>query len=425
MLAAYSDFFTTSTRAIPRMEAGGYGSGAAYGGDETPTARAGGTPAVHSKSGGAASALQIMKLTCSRCDWHSPIDGLYNLCPNCGAPILVHYELTRAPRVSCERSDMWRYRAVLPTLADDEIITLGEGITPLLPSRTQRNVYIKDESKNPTRSFKSRGMAAAVTMAKKLGAKSLAAPTAGNAGAALSAYGARAGLPVFVAMPKDTPQSIIRECRGYGAQVELVEGVITDAAKRVQQFINQNGGFDLSTLKEPYRVEGKKIMGYELLDDLGRLPDVILYPTGGGTGLIGMWKAFDEMQRLAWIDGHRPRMWSVQSSGCAPIVRAFEQQLETAPEWESPRTSAWGLRVPRAVGDRLMLTALRDSHGGAIAVDEARIEDAAAELRRGEGIDAGPETGAAWLALSELRARGVIRSDDVVVLFNTGGDKYQ
>ncbi len=207
--------------------------------------------------------------------------------------------------------------------------------------------------------------------------------------------------------------------------MELVEGVITDAAKRVQQYIAANGGFDLSTLKEPYRVEGKKIMGYELLEDLGRLPDVILYPTGGGTGLIGMWKAFDEMEHLGWIGAHRPRMWSVQSSGCAPIVRAFEQNLETAPEWESPQTTAWGLRVPRAVGDRLMLASLRESGGGAIAVDEARIENAAAELRRSEGIDAGPETGAAWLALAELRARGAIRDGDVVVVFNTGGDKYQ
>ena len=370
-----------------------------------------------------------MTLRCSRCDWQSPIDALYNLCPNCSAPILVHYEwgAGASPAVppATGRPDMWRYRAVLPAVSDDEIVTLGEGITPLLPSRTQRNIFIKDESKNPTRSFKSRGMAAAVTMARKLGARSLAAPTAGNAGAALAAYGARAGLPVFVAMPKDTPASIIDECRDYGAQVELVEGMITDAAKRVQQFIRENGGFDLSTLKEPYRVEGKKIMGYELLDDLGRLPDVILYPTGGGTGLIGMWKAFDEMERLGWVDAHRPRMWSVQSSGCAPIVRAFEQQLETAPEWESPQTSAWGLRVPRAVGDRLMLAALRDSGGGAIAVEESRIENAAAELRRTEGIDAGPETGAAWLALSELRASGAVREEDVVVVFNTGGNKYR
>jgi threonine synthase len=320
---------------------------------------------------------------------------------------------------------MWRYLDVLPVEDESEVVTLGEGITPLLPSRSRRNVLIKDESKNPTRSFKARGMAAAVTMARKLGARSLAAPTAGNAGAALAAYGARAGLPVFVAMPRDTPQSIVDECRGYGAQVELVEGVITDAAKRVQQFIAANGGFDLSTLKEPYRVEGKKIMGYELLEDLGRLPDVILYPTGGGTGLIGMWKAFDEMERLGWIDSRRPRMFTIQSSGCAPIVRAFDQQLETAPEWESPQTTAWGLRVPRAVGDRLMLRALRDSGGGAVAVEESRIEDAAAEMRAAEGIDAGPETGAAWLALDRLRADGTIAEDELVVVFNTGGNKYR
>jgi threonine synthase len=336
----------------------------------------------------------------------------------------VHYAIS-GPIAIRRRPDMWRYADVLPAESDDEIVTLGEGMTPLLPSRSRPDVFIKDESKNPTRSFKSRGMAAAVTMAKKLGAKSLAAPTAGNAGAALAAYGARASMPVFVAMPNDTPPSIIDECREYGATVELVAGLITDAAKRVQQWSAANGGFDLSTLKEPYRVEGKKTMGYELFEDLGRLPDVILYPTGGGTGLIGMWKAFDEMERMGWIDSRRPRMWSVQSSGCAPIVRAFDQHLETAPEWESPRTTAWGLRVPRAVGDRLMLTALRDSNGGAIAVDEAKIETAAADLRRREGIDAGPETGAAWLALEELGQSGKIRAGDVTVVFNTGGNKYR
>src|ERR1051325_10792839 len=366
----------------------------------------------------------MKSLTCSRCDWRAPIAALINLCPNCSAPVLVHYEFD-APVQLRARNDMWRYLDVLPADDEREIVTLGEGLTPLLPSRERANVFIKDESKNPTRSFKSRGLAAAVTMAKKLGAKSLAAPTAGNAGAALSAYGARAGLPVFVAMPRDTPQSIVDECRGYGAEVDLVAGVITDAGKRVQQYLAANGGFDLSTLKEPYRVEGKKIMGYELLEDLGRLPDVILYPTGGGTGLIGMWKAFEEMQRLGWIDGRRPRMYSVQSSGCAPIVRAFDQGLESAPEWESPRTEAWGLRVPRAIGDRLMLRALLESGGGAVAVDEARIEDAAAEMRRTEGVDAGPEGGAALLALTALREAGTVHDGETVVLFNTGGNKYR
>lgn len=365
-------------------------------------------------------------LECSACAATYPVE-LLNLCKSCGAPLLARYSLSANPSLRDEirtrRADMWRYAEVLPAGAD--FVTLGEGVTPLLPSRKHANVFIKDESKNPTRSFKSRGMAAAVSMAKKLGATRLAAPTAGNAGAALSAYGARAGLPVFVAMPRDTPQSIVDECRGYGAEVELVEGVITDAARRVQKSIADEGGFDLSTLKEPYRVEGKKIMGYELLEDLGRLPDVILYPTGGGTGLIGMWKAFDEMQQLGWIGSERPRMWSVQSSGCAPIVRAVDQGLENAPEWESPRTEAWGLRVPRAIGDRLMLRAIRDSHCGAIAVEDARIEDAAADLRASEGIDAGPETGAAWLAYSELRERGAISDDDVVVIFNTGANKYR
>jgi threonine synthase len=369
------------------------------------------------------------QLACSRCDATFAIRELMNLCPNDGAPLLVRYDIAKSPELRDEirtrPATMWRYRELLPIDDESEIVTLGEGITPLLGSQHHANVWIKDESKNPTRSFKSRGMAAAVTMAKRLGARSLAAPTAGNAGAALSAYGARAGLPVFVAMPRDTPQSIVDECRSYGAQVELVAGVITDAGKRVAQYIAENGGFDLSTLKEPYRVEGKKIMGYELLEDLGRLPDVILYPTGGGTGLIGMWKAFDEMERLGWIGSERPRMFSVQSSGCAPVVRAFNQGLETAPEWESPQTGAWGLRVPRAIGDRLMLRALRDSNGGAIAVDEAQIETAAAELRTSEGIDAGPEAGAALLALRTLRAEGSIRADEVVVLFSTGGNKYR
>ena len=367
-------------------------------------------------------------LICSRCSTTYEIRELINLCRACGAPLLVQYELSPAPdlrrEVRTRAADMWRYREVLPVSDGDEIITLGEGVTPLLPSKHIDGVWIKDESKNPTRSFKSRGMAAAVTMAKKLGARSLAAPTAGNAGAALSAYGARAALPVFVAMPRDTPRSIIDECRGYGAEVELVAGVITDAAKRVQQYIAANGGFDLSTLKEPYRIEGKKTMVYELLDDLGKLPDAILYPTGGGTGLIGMWKAFDEMERLGWIGSERPRMYSVQSSGCAPIVRAFERGLDDAPEWESPHTAAWGLRVPRAIGDRLMLRALRDSRGGAVAVDEESIEPAALEMRTREGIDAGPEGGAALAALRRLQHDGAIRNGEIVVLFNTGGNKY-
>lgn len=374
------------------------------------------------------------KLKCSREDWEEPIQGLRNLCPKCGSPLLVDYQITSAPELRGEirrrPANLWRYRELLPITSEAEVITLGEGATPMLEAQRVGKdiglprVFFKDESLNPTRSFKSRGMAVAVAMARKLGAPALAVPTAGNAGCAMAAYAARAGVKAFIAMPKDTPQSILRECRDYGAEVELVEGLITDAAKRVREVVEQRGAFDVSTLREPYRVEGKKIMGYELLEDLGRLPDVVLYPTGGGTGLVGMWKAFDEMQRLGWIGAGRPRMYAVQSSGCAPIVRAFDQGLDEAPEWSSPVTTAWGLRVPRAIGDRLMLRALRQSKGGAVAVEEAQIEPAAAELRIKEGLDAGPESGAAFVALRHLAAAGAIRAADTVVVFNTGGNKY-
>jgi len=374
------------------------------------------------------------RLKCSSCGLTVPIERLANLCTSCASPLLVEYDLVPSPALRDEiarRSrSLWRYAELLPPVDCSDIISLGEGGTPLLESRrlgrelAMSRLTFKDESLNPTRSFKARGMAVAVTMARRLGATNLAAPTAGNAGAALSAYAARASMPAFVVMPDDTPRSIVEECRSYGAEVEVVPGVITDAAKRVQARIAERGGFDLSTLKEPYRVEGKKTMGYELLDDLGRLPDVILYPTGGGTGLIGMWKAFAEMEQLGWIGRERPRLFSVQSDGCAPIVRAFEQGLERAVEWENPKTDAWGLRVPRAIGDRLMLRALRDSKGGAVAVENEKIEPAAAEIRVKEGIDAGPEGGAALVALRTLLADRKVDRDETVVLFNTGANKY-
>jgi len=326
---------------------------------------------------------------------------------------------------------LWRYREILPVDSPSEIVSLGEGSTPLLPAEKLgrelglTKLYVKDESQNPTRSFKARGMTVAVTMARKLGVRAVAVPTAGNAGCALAAYAARAGLPAFIAMPRDTPPSIVEECRQYGAEVVMVEGVITDAAKRVQEVVSRGEAFDLSTLREPYRVEGKKTMGYELLEDLGRLPDVIIYPTGGGTGLVGMWKAFGEMERLGWIGPERPRMFAVQAAGCAPIVRAFQEGRDQAPEWPDPQTLAWGLRVPRAIGDRLMLRALRESGGGAVAVPEAEIEPAAAELRRREGIDAGPESGAGLAALRQLVSGHSISADAVVVLFSTGANKYR
>lgn len=374
-------------------------------------------------------------LRCSQCDWAEPIRSLRNLCPSCAAPILVHYEIEPSPRlrdeVRARPATLWRYREILPVEPADELVSLGEGSTPLLRAERLgrelglRRLYIKDESQNPTRSFKARGMTAAVTMAKKLGARAVAVPTAGNAGCALAAYAARGGLPAFIAMPRDTPPSIVDECRQFGAEVELVDGLITDAARKVQELVSHGEVFDLSTLREPYRVEGKKIMGYELLEDLGRLPDVIIYPTGGGTGLVGMWKAFDEMQRLGWIGPERPRIFAVQPAGCAAIVRAFLEGSDHASEWADPHTMAWGLRVPRAIGDRLMLKALRESHGGAVAVPEGQIEPAADLLRRAEGIDAGPESGAGLAGLRQLVSGKSISADERVVLFNTGGNKYR
>src|SRR5207253_1168451 len=326
------------------------------------------------------------------------------------------------------KKSLWRYCEVLPLPSDVEPVSLGEGGTPLVRAEKfgyDIDLWIKDESINPTQSFKARGMSVAVSMAKHLGATKLALPSAGNAGGALAAYAARARLEAHIFMPRDTPRANIIDCRELGARVTLVDGLITDCGAEIARRKATEGWFDMSTLKEPYRIEGKKTLGYELAEQFNwQLPDAILYPTGGGTGLIGMWKAFDEMQRLGWIGGERPRMYTVQSSGCAPIVRAFEQGLDSAPEWESPKTTAWGLRVPRAIGDRLMLRALRVSRGGAVAVDESKIEPAAAELRSSEGIDAGPEAGAAFLALRRLMEEGSIRHSDTVVLFNTGGNKY-
>jgi threonine synthase len=290
---------------------------------------------------------------------------------------------------------------------------------PRLSERAQTRVLVKDEAQNPTASFKARGMSAAVTRAKRLGAPSLVAPSAGNAGGALSAYGARAGLPVTVFLPADTPQILIEECRTYGADVRLVDGLIDEAGRRAAAFSQETGAFNVATLREPYRIEGKKTMAYELVEQLGGVPDAIVYPTGGGTGLVGMWKAFDELERAGWIDARRPRMYSVQAEGCAPIVRAFESGAEKAAPWEDAQTAAWGLRVPGALGDRLILRALRDSGGAALAVSEVALVDAMARMRTLEGIDAAEEGGAALAALDALLAAGS-RFDGPVVLFNTG-----
>ena len=288
------------------------------------------------------------------------------------------------------------------------------------------NLWVKDESQNPTQSFKARGMAVAVSMAKHLGATKLAVPTAGNAGGALAAYAARAGLEAHIFMPRDTPRANVIECRELGAHVTLIDGLITDCGAEIARRKTAEGWFDLSTLKEPYRVEGKKTLGYELAEQLDwQLPDVILYPTGGGTGLIGMWKAFDEMEKMGWIGAKRPRMYSVQASGCAPIVRAFADGAANAAEFPNAHTCASGLRVPKAVGDFLMLKILRESQGGAVAVDDEAMIRTTREVGAKEGIFVAPEGAACFAALRSLCAEGKIKPEEQVVIFNTGsGIKY-
>ena len=355
-------------------------------------------------------------------------DRLWTTCTHDGAPLLVRYENVALDRATAATRpfSMWRYREALPLEANEEPVTLGEGGTPLVPAeRTARRLgldvalFVKDESHNPTGSFKARGIAAAVTCARRLGATSLVAPSAGNAGGALAAYGARAGLPVTVFLPQDTPPILIAECEGYGATVELVDGLIDEAGKRAAAFAKERDAFNVATLREPYRIEGKKTMAYELVEQLGCVPGTILYPTGGGTGLIGMWKAFDELQDLGWIGAERPRLVSVQAEGCAPIVRAFERGFERAEPWAHAQTAAWGLRVPSALGDRLMLAAIRGSRGTALAVSEAGLRAGASSLRHSEGLDASEEGGAALAALEALLNRD-FPLEGPIVLFNTG-----
>ncbi|MDQ3649670.1 MAG: threonine synthase [Acidobacteriota bacterium] len=382
--------------------------------------------------------MNVTHLECAACGLRHEAQRLHNLCAKCGKPLLVRYDLRRAGETLTKEAlptrpaSMWRYREVLPVESDDHIVTLGEGWTPLLRvSRLGARVgvgelYVKDESQNPTQSFKARGMAAAVSMAKELGATRLAVPSAGNAAGALAAYAARAGLEAFIFMPRDTPRANIIECRETGAHVTLIDGLITDCGAEVGRRREAEGWFDVSTLKEPYRVEGKKTLGYELAEQLDWvLPDVIIYPTGGGTGLIGMWKAFDEMEELGWIDSKRPRMISVQASGCAPIVRAFAEGKRFADEFPNAATTASGLRVPRAIGDFLILDAVRASGGAALAVTDDEMIAATREIGAAEGLFVAPEGAACLPALRQLIADGSIKASDRVVLFNTGaGVKY-
>jgi len=382
--------------------------------------------------------VNITHLECAACGLKHKAQRLHNLCRECGKPLLVRYDLERAGRsltkqsLCGRRADMWRYREVLPVESDENVVTLGEGWTPLL--RTERlgeklglrNLYIKDESQNPTQSFKARGMTAAVSMAKELGALKLAVPSAGNAAGALAAYSARAGLECFIFMPRDTPRANVVECEQTGAHVTLMDGLITDCGAEVGRRKEAEGWFDVSTLKEPYRIEGKKTLGYELAEQLGwTLPDVIIYPTGGGTGLIGMWKAFDEMEKMGWIGPERPRMVTVQAAGCAPIVRAFEEGKRFAEEFPNAATVASGLRVPRAIGDFLIIDALRQSGGTAIAVTDEELIAATREIGAAEGLFCAPEGAACLPALRKMIEAGQVKPEERVVLFNTGaGVKY-
>ncbi len=377
-------------------------------------------------------------LECGFCGEKYDPDKLWNLCLKCGKPLLARYDLEAARKTLKTRDlanrepTLWRYRELLPLRDEANRLSLGEGFTPLIrPGRLEREVehspiFIKDEGLNPTGSFKARGLCLAVSRALELGVKSLSTPSAGNAACALSAYAALAGLEAHVYMPADVPKPFINECRVLGAQVHLVDGLITDCGKIARSDLEKYGRFDVSTLKEPYRIEGKKTMGYEIAEQLGwNLPDVIIYPTGGGTGLVGMWKAFGELEKLGWIGPGRPRLVTVQSDGCAPMVRAFHQGQEFADPWPGARTIADGLRVPAAVGDFLILRALRESRGTAVAVPDKEILEATYLLGKTTGLWPAPEGGATLAAFLHLKQSGWIRENESVVLFNTGsGAKY-
>jgi threonine synthase len=380
----------------------------------------------------------ITELECTSCGRKFDSGQLHGLSTCCGKPLYPRYDLGALKNrftpaaVRCREPTLWRYAEVLPVRDPRFRITLGEGYTPLIQTtRLARalgveRLWIKDEGQNPTGSFKARGLVMAIARALELGVSEVALPSAGNAGSAAAAYAAAAGIPAHIVIPDDTPRPIIEEMRALGADVQLIAGLITDAAARVSEGVKQHGWFDLSTLKEPYRVEGKKTMGYELFEQLnGRLPDVIVYPTGGGTGLVGMWKAFAEMEELGWIGSRRPRMISVQAAGCAPIVRAWEGDAAEAEPWQDAFTYAAGLRVPRAVGDFLILRGIGESGGAAIAVTDEQMAKAVSLMGRTTGIFAAPEGGATAAAIPLLLGRGWLEPTEEIVLFNTGsGLKY-
>jgi threonine synthase len=376
----------------------------------------------------------LTHLECTRCGEHYPADRPQSVCPKEGGILYARYDLATikrsfsSARLAGRAPTMWRYDAILPA-ADP--VSLGEGFTPMLPSRECPNVFIKDEGLNPTGSFKARGLSACVTMARHLGLKKLAIPSAGNAAGALAAYSAAAGVEAHIFMPKDVPMANRIECDYYGAQVTLVDGLISDCAKKVAELKEseswkRDGWFDVSTTKEPYRVEGKKTMGYEVAEQLGwRMPQGIIYPTGGGVGLLGMWKAFDEMEALGWIGSARPKMITVQAAGCAPVVKAWDERHSNVEMWPNAATIASGLRVPKPYGDYLILDILMKSKGTAIAATDGEILEATRHWAKVEGIFAAPEGAASLVAYRKLRANNFFTPEDTVVLFNTGnGLKY-
>lgn len=380
----------------------------------------------------------LIDLVCTKTDKAYSKDQLWNLSPEAEAPLFARYDLDavakamRREKLAARVPTMWRYAEVLPIENEQFQVSLGEGFTPLLQATSLGRkigvpkLYIKDEGLNPTGSFKARGMSAAISRAAELGAQAIAIPSAGNAGGATAAYAARAGLPAHIFMPKDVPQANYIECKVLGAHVELIDGLISDCGKIVASRKEAEGWFDISTLKEPYRVEGKKTMGYELAEQFDwELPEVVIYPTGGGTGLIGMWKAFDEMEQMGWIGPERPRMISVQAAGCAPIVRAYSAGDEHAEPWIDPETIAAGLRVPAAVGDFLMLKAIRDSGGCALSVTDEELMASASKMAVAVGSFPAPEGAATLAALEKLIAQNLVNERERVVLFNTGtGLKY-
>ncbi len=379
----------------------------------------------------------LTHLDCTKCDKQYEPGRVYTVC-GCGAPLYPRYDLARAAHemrpghLALREPTMWRYREVLPLPDSASKVSLGEGFTPLLPAPRLgarlglKHLLVKEEGGNPTGSFKARGLGVAVSMAKALGATDVCLPSAGNAGSALAAYAAAAGLKAHVFLPRDISRLFVMETEAYGAHVEMVDGLITDAGRVCAAQAKEHGWYECATLKEPYRVEGKKTMGYELAEQMDfKLPDAILYPTGGGTGLIGMWKAFQELETMGFVGARRPRMYAVQAEGCAPIVKAFAEGREEAPFWENAQTLAHGLRVPKALADFLILRAMRESHGAGVAVSEAEIIAGVREAAATEGIFMAPEGGACVAALHRLKASGHLSPDDTIVVFNTGtGFKY-